>query len=753
MRKIFMFLLMIGSIAGLFISCIPTTPSGGDGEAVIEYTESITNQEGIGTFTVSDGQLSVEVLDADTEETIENIECFLSTDGTDAVILLVDPRGEYIPRLTSCQNEYPNKGMLWDGLKLFYMDLKIKFIEGGSHLVYLDEYLPEGLTREILDQQYEHTKTTKFKNLGGILRGSINAWIDFGIGFIETQVVTLVLTPISGVGGALYNIDSDVRTIDEAFESAMISKLTEKYENLGYEPDQYFEIWEAKWPSADFGLFLVLPCGPPKSSIPPTAYIDSIDPNPAQQGETVTFNGHGTDPDGEVWFYRWESDIDGVLSNLKSFNKSDLSVGIHIISFKVFDAAANPSDVVSESLNITPVTTNTYIIIASAGPHGSISPSGNVTVNQGSDKLFTITSDAGYQIADVLVDGSLIGAVSSYTFTNITEDHSISAAFTSAAPGLVHNLTKNTYYNTIQAALDDADNDNTIEVADGTYDETITFPFIKKIILRSIKGASSTIIRGNDGSATVISESPREGTTLEGFTVTHISGNKGRGICTNGNLNIKNCIISGNSAVLVWYIQQNGGGIHNYKGSITITESTISGNTAQDNGGGIFNEGGSITITRSTISGNTADYQGGGIFNREGSITITGSTISDNTADWYGGGIKSYRGSITITGSTISRNSADRYDGGGICSYMDSITITGSTISDNTADRYAGGICFSYWTSGTLSIGGSSDPEKNTICGNYKIGEVLSLDQQIRDDSGSLYETYKDINYISAYCE
>lgn len=352
MRKIFMLLLMIGLIAGLFISCIPTTPSGSDGEAVIEYTESITNQEGIGTFTVSDGQLSVEVLDADTEETIENIECFLSTDGTDAVILLIDPDGEYVPRLISCQNEYSNKGLLWDGLKLFYMDLKIKFIEGGSHLVYLDEYLPEGLTREILYQQYEHTKTTELKNLGGIFRGSINAWIDLGIGCIETQLVSLVLTPISVVGGALYNIDSDVRMLDEAFESEMISKLADKYENLGYEPDQKFEVWEAKWPSADFGLFLVLPCAPPKSPIPPTAYIDSIVPNPAQQGETVTFNGHGTDPDGEIMFYRWESNIDGLLSNLESFNRSDLSVGTHIISFKVYDAGLNLSEPVSESLTI-----------------------------------------------------------------------------------------------------------------------------------------------------------------------------------------------------------------------------------------------------------------------------------------------------------------------------------------------------------------------------------------------------------------
>lgn len=78
-----------------------------------------------------------------------------------------------------------------------------------------------------------------------------------------------------------------------------------------------------------------------------------------------------------------------------------------------------------------PITTNTYAITASAGSHGSISPSGDVTVNQGSNKLFTITPDTGYQIDDVLVDGSSVGSVSSYTFTNITEDHTIFAIFIS----------------------------------------------------------------------------------------------------------------------------------------------------------------------------------------------------------------------------------------------------------------------------------------------------------------------------------
>ena len=77
----------------------------------------------------------------------------------------------------------------------------------------------------------------------------------------------------------------------------------------------------------------------------------------------------------------------------------------------------------------TLVTLETYTITASVGSHGSISPSGNIIVNQGLDKSFTITPDTGYSINDVLVDGGSVGAISSYTFTNVTEDHTISATF------------------------------------------------------------------------------------------------------------------------------------------------------------------------------------------------------------------------------------------------------------------------------------------------------------------------------------
>jgi len=71
----------------------------------------------------------------------------------------------------------------------------------------------------------------------------------------------------------------------------------------------------------------------------------------------------------------------------------------------------------------------TYTITATAGPGGRISPSGNVLVNCGSSRTFTITPDNCYKIRDVLVDGRSIGPVSSYTFTNVTENHTISVTF------------------------------------------------------------------------------------------------------------------------------------------------------------------------------------------------------------------------------------------------------------------------------------------------------------------------------------
>ncbi|MDD3816153.1 MAG: LamG domain-containing protein, partial [Desulfocapsaceae bacterium] len=68
---------------------------------------------------------------------------------------------------------------------------------------------------------------------------------------------------------------------------------------------------------------------------------------------------------------------------------------------------------------------DTYLIVASAGTNGSISPSGSVTVDHGNDQGFTITANSNYHILDVLVDGESVGAVTEYSFTNVTAVHTI----------------------------------------------------------------------------------------------------------------------------------------------------------------------------------------------------------------------------------------------------------------------------------------------------------------------------------------
>jgi hypothetical protein len=68
-------------------------------------------------------------------------------------------------------------------------------------------------------------------------------------------------------------------------------------------------------------------------------------------------------------------------------------------------------------------------ITAAAGTGGSISPSGSVIVAYGGSRTFTITPDEGYEIADVLSDGVSVGAVSTYTFTDVNKAHTITASF------------------------------------------------------------------------------------------------------------------------------------------------------------------------------------------------------------------------------------------------------------------------------------------------------------------------------------
>jgi len=122
-----------------------------------------------------------------------------------------------------------------------------------------------------------------------------------------------------------------------------------------------------------------------------------------------------------------------------------------------------------------------------------------------------------------------------------------------------------------------------------------------------------------------------------------------------GTLNLLNSTVSGNQSLTT-----SGGGIYLYGAALNVTNSTISGNTSFNYGGGIEAIASSgLTVLNSTIANNTSQY-GGGIDVDSTPTTITNSTISGNTAngDSRGGGIYVYSGSVTVTNTIIAGNTA-----------------------------------------------------------------------------------------------
>jgi len=91
-----------------------------------------------------------------------------------------------------------------------------------------------------------------------------------------------------------------------------------------------------------------------------------------------------------------------------------------------YDTGTDSSD--GGSFYITTITAS-YNITASSTSGGSISPSGTVSVKKGDSQTFVLTPAAGYEIKSVTVDGADKGAITSYTFSNVTEAHQISAVF------------------------------------------------------------------------------------------------------------------------------------------------------------------------------------------------------------------------------------------------------------------------------------------------------------------------------------
>jgi parallel beta-helix repeat protein/predicted outer membrane repeat protein len=167
---------------------------------------------------------------------------------------------------------------------------------------------------------------------------------------------------------------------------------------------------------------------------------------------------------------------------------------------------------------------------------------------------------------------------------------------------------------------------------------------------------------------------------------------------------LTNCTVSHNSAGSL------GGGIYTDSGStVTVSNSTVSANSAGDRGGAIQNQGSgsTLTVSDSTVSGNSARNFGGGVENDLGSaVTISGSTVSGNSAGDSGGGINSEAGStVMVSDCAFSGNSA-RVNGGGIRDYNCTLTVSDSSFDSNSASNVGGGL--SNEGGGTVTVSGST---------------------------------------------
>ena len=244
---------------------------------------------------------------------------------------------------------------------------------------------------------------------------------------------------------------------------------------------------------------------------------------------------------------------------------------------------------------------------------------------------------------------------------------------------------------------------------------------------------------------------------LTGLTITRgaITADGG-GIYNAGTLTLSDSTVSGNTALIrssahgegIYCYDGSGGGIFN-TGSLTLNNSTISGNTAQWDGAGVYNAvGGTVKLNNCTVSGNSKAANpyvylsyGGGIDNR-GIATLINSTVSGNSATAYGGGLYN-SGTATLLDSTISGNSA-HWGGGGICGYGSATTILNScTISGNSAGSGGGIACPDEYDSDPVTlinctISGNTATERGGGIYNAWGNEVTLINSTISGNTADL---------------
>ncbi len=137
--------------------------------------------------------------------------------------------------------------------------------------------------------------------------------------------------------------------------------------------------------------------------------IDGVDKGIYAEGDTVTITSDEA-PEGKH-FVSWT-----VVKGNVTLDNSNSSTTTFVIGNEDVEIKTNYE-------------VNTYTIEVKSGENGKVSPAGEVNVNYGDNKTFTITPNTGYHIVDVKVDGESKGAIESYSFENVNSNHKLEVTF------------------------------------------------------------------------------------------------------------------------------------------------------------------------------------------------------------------------------------------------------------------------------------------------------------------------------------
>ncbi len=277
------------------------------------------------------------------------------------------------------------------------------------------------------------------------------------------------------------------------------------------------------------------------SSLAPTPVVSIASPaaNPTiTAGGFVSFQGSATIADASAMTYSWAFGDGGSAAVLGPVSHTYGTAGTYTATFT---ATSNQAKSASAIRTVT-VNPAALIINASAAANGTITPSGAVSVASGASQAFTITPNAGYTIASVTVDGVSLGAITTYSFTNVTAGHTITAAFAAS--------TGSSLTETFNTGTKGAYATGTVALATGTW--TLNDALLGNTASDPKNGAQSVRVR-NSGKVTMNFNFATGARTV---TVKHAKYGT-----------------DGSSTWSLWY-STNGGGTWTQSGSAVTTSST-----------------------------------------------------------------------------------------------------------------------------------------------------------------------------------